>query len=454
MSRWGRALRDRWPELSLLGLGLLVRFLGTRNFPALGSYDFQSHWTYVLWFGEHKTLPAPDLQLETFHPPLYYVLGGLLVRMHGKFQVVRAISLVAGGLRLGVFQLGLERFVSDRFARLCALALAALLPASVMVDMSIGAEALAGLEAAIALYLAARALESDGRQRWRFALAAAGALALMLLTKVSALVLIGAIGLVVGIEALVCGGDLGTRLRRAAPFVAGLALVAASTGWYFARNHRLKGKWFLTSYDTQQSHWMQYLNAMPVLDRRPLGFLIGWNREIHGWPFSPSGTTPNARFVPVLVASTFDDYYCNGFSPLHKPPAADDYPCNGRTLRRSSLPFARAAFHAGLVIALTVVLAWLAAIASVWRRRDLARLLLLVAPLAAFLALLAFTIEYAINEHGVVKGSYLQFAALPLSALFGLAVAWLRDRVRPLALVPLVALATLAVYTLVSRLTF
>ena len=79
---------------------------------------------------------------------------------------------------------------------------------------------------------------------------------------------------------------------------------------------------------------------------------------------------------------------------------------------------------------------------------------MLAVPVLAVVGQLHFAVKYPIDSEGMVKAIYLQFAAAPLCATFGVAVAWLwrRRRARILAVVELAAVAAVAVYAIACRL--
>jgi hypothetical protein len=152
-----------------------------------------------------------------------------------------------------------------------------------------------------------------------------------------------------------------------------------------------------------------------------------------------------------MVASTFIDYYSFGFAG--RDPPVEIYntrPVPVRAARLSSF-----AVMGGTWIALTTVVAWLVVAFTAWRSRNAATLLLLTVPLLALLGQLHFAVKYGIDAQGPVKGAYMQFAALPLYGLFGLAATWGWKRNWPGKLATVLhalAFATLAIYCLYARL--
>jgi hypothetical protein len=160
--------------------------------------------------------------------------------------------------------------------------------------------------------------------------------------------------------------------------------------------------------------------------------------------------TPHSRFWPVLVASTFADYYNYAFA---RYPKDAQLIANSHPISRIAVNLGRASVIAGTVIALSTAIAWFLTAALLARRRDAARLVLAIAPAAAILGQLYFAIQYPFDDVGPIKGVYLQFASAPLFGLFGLSVSWLAQRrtTRPLAIAELFAVGAVAAYTIYCR---
>ena len=140
----------------------------------------------------------------------------------------------------------------------------------------------------------------------------------------------------------------------------------------------------------------------------------------------PDGIKPEPRFFPVLLASTFNDYYGYSYSGGGK------YGRPSRSRRGGHVGCL--SVMAGTLIALGTVIAWLGAARVLWRRRDDGepdpRFALLLAPLGALIGQLHFATKYPNDNFGPIKGAYLQFIAPVLCALFGAGVAWMWRRAR------------------------
>ena len=143
-------------------------------------------------------------------------------------------------------------------------------------------------------------------------------LALALMSKVSASVLIVSVAIAIGPRDRRAPGrrrrGAGRCASRALPLIAGALVLAAVAGPWFVRNVALYGKAAPSAYEGSLKPNQAPYEAMPYLDRRPIGFYLGWNLGLYVHPIYPTGIKPNARFFPVLLASTFNDYYVYSYS--------------------------------------------------------------------------------------------------------------------------------------------
>jgi hypothetical protein len=444
----------RIPEILSVCFGVALRASMYKTYDVRLGYDADDHWPYIQWFANHSTLPPLMLCRETYHPPLYYAIAGAEYHRFGAAQMLTLPSIIFSSLTLLVLWWALERhLVGYRLARIVALALAAVLPAAVHLTGMLNAEGLNSFLSLLALVLGA---ELGARSPWRPYLLAVGlglVLGLGMLTKISVLVIITVVFAGGGLKLL---WDLRERrslaraARLAAPWAVAGAVLLATCGWYFARNQRLYGKAILTGFDGVDSATTPHVEGTPYLDRRDLGFFVGWSNDIFVVPYWPSGVRPWSRFWPVLLATTFHDYYNYGYA---RPPASSPIVANDRTVPPAFVPAAQASLVAGAVIAASTVSAWLALGLGLWRRRDVPRLLLWAAPAVALAGQLHFVVKYPFDYQGPIKAMYLQFAAGPLFALFGLAVSWSASRRWrwPLLGMQVVALVTVAAYTCYAR---
>lgn len=443
-----RAAAAAEPLALLVAIALRLRLAETYD-PAWG-YDFESHLGYLRHLAVHGALPPLHLFRTAYHPPLFYLAAAFVTRHGATLRGVRAIDLWAAIARLALLSVGLRRLLPEsRLARIAALALAGLLPAALQVDGMLSNEAPETLFCTAALLCGALALGRQGRGRWGWSAGLAAALALALATKLSALALVALAFASALADGALARGTPRARIGRALPIALAAAVALAATLPIFALNRADSGHLLATGYDTVEPEraMAAQVRDVPYYRRRPASYLVSLGSgAIFARPFYPSDAS---RFWPVLLASTFCDYYDYTFAG--RPPAGDPgIPIHHGAITVRTLLWARRSVAAGVPIALATVAALAACAIWLFRRRDLARLFLVAAPVVAVLGQLHFAIQFPFDAEGPVKGAYLQFAAGPLFALFGVAVAWsARRRLRwPILALLAAAFALTAGYSL------
>jgi 4-amino-4-deoxy-L-arabinose transferase-like glycosyltransferase len=454
--RFGGWARAHVPELCALGVGILIRLSMALLYDARIGFDFNAHWPHIQYIATRHALPPLDFNTTAPHPPLYHLIAAAVVAAGLDAGALGWMAALWGMLRLGLIWLALEKWLPEsRLARVVALALAAVLPAAAHLDGMITNETLVMLMSAAVFVVTPSAIKGARAGRIGPMLGLGVLLALALMSKVSASVLIAAVAAAIGLEIVRTrpASAWGRALRvRALPLIAGALVLAAVAGPWFARNLALYGKAAPTAYEGSLKRNQAPYEAMSYFDRRPLGFYLAWNLGIYVHPVHPTGIKPNARFFPVLVASTFNDYYVYSYS------GGGRYRTE-RSVSAAAVTMGCLSVAGGTAIALVTVIAWFAAVRALWRRREDGepdpRFALLLAPLGALLGQLHFATKYPNDNFGPIKGAYLQFVAPVLCALFGVGVAWMwgrpRRRWRIGALAALGCLALVAAYSVHAR---
>ena len=449
---------DAWRLVFALEAALIL-FAILLRLPALwtpgneANYDLVDHLRYVDWYAEHLLPPPLDHSRVTYGPPLYYFLCGLLRRMGVSHGGLAVVSFVLALARLGLLWWGLRAFVRSGIARVGALAIASVLPAAVHIDGMINNESLSILLCSAALLCALRAHHAEGSARWRGALLAGVFCGLALLTKFSALMLVFAMGVGAVLDAVWSGGGPRTWARRLAPWIATLGMTTLIAGPWYVRNARLHQRSFPTAFHTHD-WWAvpEPLRDVPLWQKRPLVYFYGFNEKTLGYPFFPGDwANDGARFASNMVATAFADYYNFQFArPPSKPEEQDGH--NARLSKRT-VALARVSVWAGIAITGVTVIASLAWLLWALRRRRADVVMLLCATGLAVAGQAYFATQYPADSYGVVKATYLQFAAAPMFAAFGLALAWLsRWRLAwPVVIALGLAVVAVAVYTTDAR---
>ena len=446
-------VRRRIVETSIVLGAIVLRFSMLVTFPAGQGYDSYDHYVYVQWIATHRTLPDLWLSRATDHPPLFYALEALYLRqLHPGPSLLALPSVMFSCATMLLIWFGLERHLPRRrLARIVALLLAAILPSAVHLSGMVTAEGMNGMLATGTLLMAAEALRRQQRgQRFIWHVLLTGLLAgLEMLTKISALVIFAS---VVGGAAfsIAFGADRTLRVRQAATWLLVGVTFFGTCGWYFARNQRRYHKAVLSGFDGPDGVGAPKLPAS-YWKHRPPEFFYGWSNDVLEHPYAPSGQTPHSYFWPVVVASTFVDYYNYWF--VRGPDKASTIVGNWKPLRDAAVPFSQASAVGGLVIAVSPAVAWFWALVVCLRRRQAELIALLLAPAFAIIGQLHFVVRYPYDFQGPIKGVYMQFGMAPLFALFGLAVYKMLQRraTLPIAVIQCAAVVAVASYTIYAR---
>lgn len=444
------AVRTRVPEIAILLVGVVLRLTMLWSFPPEAGYDYAAHWAYIAWLEREGSLPTLTTTIAATHPPVFYVAAAAVAHLGGGPTAVQAISVAAGIARLGFTWIGLELVMPRaRVARRVALALAATLPVAVHLDGIVNGESLCATFVALALIFVPAAF-GEGRRAIRAAAIVGLVLGLAVLTKVTAVTVCVAL-LVAAIARFVADTRTGRtdRVRRLAPVVVGIVVFVATTGWWIAWNQGFHGKPLPTYADKPGLRYMPATLAVPVWLRRTPDFFLGWSNEIFAMPYYPSASLERSRFVPQLIASTFVDYYNHSFAPSR--PGVTSVIVNGRPLPQTAVTLGRASMLAGTLIVVVMLTALAVALARAWSSQAWAAFACLLIPPGAFAVQVSYAQVFPHDMLGIVKGAYLLYATPPMFAAFGLGVAWLVRRARPVALLPLTAVAIVAAYTIWCR---
>lgn len=183
------------PELALVGLGIILRLTMRARCAPSDGFDFAAHWRYIEWVARHGTIPDLRASYVAYHAPLYYFLAGGLRRLGLGSPGLATVSALFGVARLLLVWWGLELYVPERRpARLIALATLAVLPSSIHIDGMVSNEPLNNALSALALVLAPRAVAAQGATAIRRMAALGVVVGLALLTKISAVLIVGAVG--------------------------------------------------------------------------------------------------------------------------------------------------------------------------------------------------------------------------------------------------------------------
>ncbi len=442
-----KRLRGRLPEVAALLLGILLRISMATTYDVNQGFDFVAHWLCADYIVRHGALPPLTLTAAAYHPPLYYLVLAAMIEAGLGTGAAGWLAALLGIARLVVVWVALERWLpGSRLARVVALFTAAVIPVGVQLDGMVTNETLSTLLCAMAMLAAPSAVVAAREGRVKPVAWLALWLGLAFLTKFSASVLAIALVIAASLEIARSRQPWSEALRaRRKPFAVGAIIVVALSGWFYVRNEKLYGMLAPTGYEGLVKASQAPYEKIPYLQRRDPDFLFEWDPAVFVHPYVPAGTRPRARFFSVLVASTFSDYYSYGLAAWQAGDHLEEIahrPVPTRAFYLSCL-----SVIGGTLVALLTVLAWFGALRALRSRPEDPRAVLLFVPLLALLGQIHFAIKYPNDNFGPIKGAYLQFVAPVLSALFGIAVAWLwRRRWAAASVLALMALFLVAVY--------
>lgn len=199
-----RCLIAGW--LAATGVLVSVRSWNASRGPLLQGYDDFAHIGYVLFLDRYSAMPWADQGWAYFHPPLHYLIGWGLAQLDGAVALVRGLAFVSGAASLGIAVLAawVTRMASPERPGLALLAFfsVGLLPVYLYSTNTAGNEHTAAFLASLgfALFIAN---ERRGRPTQLRAVWVGLSIGLALLTKMSALLVLGAVGLALLVQLLI-----------------------------------------------------------------------------------------------------------------------------------------------------------------------------------------------------------------------------------------------------------
>lgn len=390
---------------ALLGAAWLALLLRSRaSFVGYVGFDAEHHVHYVRWILEHGALPLPSDGVQTYQPPLFYLLAAALLRTADLGVaspeapwLLRCATFALAGLHVaGLALVVRELLPRRREAQVAALAFAGVLPMHVASAHGVGNELLAAALSSWSALALVRILRSDAPRAGN-ALVLGALLGAAVMAKLSALVLV-----VVALAAILLG-----HARR--PAVWGLAALAVAlvSAPYHAWIARNTGTPFVGNWsDVVGFAWWQDPGTRTLADYFRFG---SWLRDPHLAGFAS---------VPDGVYTTF---FADGL-------------LSGEPSRWLGPPWNDEFAHAALVLALvpTVALVFGAArgMRLAWRSPTPVRLALAGLAVAMAAAFIAMTLR--VPSFAQAKASYASPAMASVVVAFAIGFdaisRWLRER--------------------------
>jgi len=254
-------------------VGVAIRINNAFRYPVRWGFDAMFNERYVERLLGSLSLPAPDSDWSTAHPPFFYYLSAGLGRLGdvsdslGVITPTRLLGSLAGLVMVWLAVRLVARHHPGEPARaVLAAGLLLFLPVHIYMSAMFNEEILAAGLTTIAIFGVCVELSrpDDLDTTWIRDVGIGVAAGLALLTKLTGLVVIAAAVLAYGWAGL-RAGRLTHAVRRAA-VVAGVALLVG--GWFYARNLALYGYLYPQDLET---HAVMF--SMPPGERQVLDYL-------------------------------------------------------------------------------------------------------------------------------------------------------------------------------------
>ncbi len=284
--------KHRW---MLAGTAVVVAFAGVAVayallVPPLQNADEMYHLHYAQLIANHAQLPGGHMT-EKQQPPLYYLMGALILKAGGSLTALRLMSVALGAATVAIVMAVARELVPGHPGiALSAGVITASLPITVAVSASFSDDVLAWTSGAGLMWCAIRVLRSDAPSP-RLLIACGVVAGIGLLSKETDWILVAALAVAIGL-----------RLSRPVR-VAGVAYAAAPAvaiaGWWFVRNLVLFHNLTPPLQPLTSTH--PYLRSVGELE----AFVSGAVRSIFGPERADGGPLVQSFPVQILIGVLF-----------------------------------------------------------------------------------------------------------------------------------------------------
>lgn len=360
--------------------------------PGFIGFDFTHHVHYVRYILEVGTLPLPSDGVQTYQPPLFYLLSALWLKLLGLGveaptapMALRALTFLLGVAHLAGIAEFLRRLLPDRReATSLALLVAAALPVHVLMMHAFANEVALAATSTWTWVALLRCMQTEAPTAVTGAVLGS-LLGAALMSKLSALVLVP----------VVFGALVASHPKRVAVWLSALVATAFVSGGYYLRIAEVYGTPFVGNWDPAVGFaWWQDPGMREVGDYFRFG-------AVFSQPYF-------AGFHSVwdgAYSTLFADGLASGAPRRLLGPAWED----GLT---------KAALILSLVPALTFAVGLGTGVARVWRRPTIRSLVLAAALTAMAAAFIAMTLR--VPSYAQAKASYWSPVFAVLLAAFAL----------------------------------
>jgi len=401
--------------LAILVFAAYLRIHNAFFFNPYWGYDGGAHLTYIETLAQDGRLPTMQESYVAWHEPLYYMFMAWWWRVsahwiHTSASMRDMLSLVQAIVGM-IFVVLAYRWAQitapgNRFTHLCALLFASVLPGSVLLSAYVTNE----LAVQIGMLGVVVVVVRFGFHKQRlyhisFALLVGMLCGLLLLTKLTALILVGVLAAWFWLGAL--------RMHSFQLFRNGVLIVVVAgviaLPWQIYRQHAFGTAFTINNYE-QQMHAQESQTL-------PQNFFTSFDTHIFGYPFWNTGSQ---SFFTMLYADTFADYQ----GILHNPDTVILLPEQDRmqlanqqivSLRQARILRTMLYIALGLCAAYILGLVRLGAYIVRTHFKFTKELLVLLLSIGLLAALIYNVVQYPFLERGTLKTIFI-LVLMPLLA--------------------------------------
>ncbi len=254
----------RW---RIQGIWLVAGLVSLFRLPLGAGFDIAGHVEYISHILTHGRVPLATEGWQFFQSPLYYGVSAPLVWLGVKIAPIetvaaflRVVPLLCGMLQIEVaYRVARHVFPGRADLQIFMVVLAGALPMNIYLSRYIGNEPLAALLSAITFLLCLRLAQPMKGENLRWVPLQIGVVfGLALLTKVSAMLMGGAVVIALAVHGLTRTEARSSLLQQLAPFLWAGGATIAIAGWYYARNWVVLGRPFVGGWDVSRGFvWWQ-----------------------------------------------------------------------------------------------------------------------------------------------------------------------------------------------------
>lgn len=398
---------------------LAIRFYQAWAFDAMHGYDGSEHVKYILYLYQQRAFPPVDLSLETYQPPLYYILGMVFVPFEkmGDRMALAALKMFSTLIGLMIAAVGYGTYLTirnifggSRRPYIYGLIFLLYLPMHLYMNCMVTNELLSALLISLVLMTVMNSIHRNDYSV-KTAVLLGALISAALLTKYTGLLMLMTAVISYAIMAMYGQYDVWAIAKFLLIMV---TVVAVGAGWWYARNAVRYGDPLIKANDLEK---YETLLRRQQPGKHTAGDFFTFDTRVFSEPMiTLSGNTRryNTVYNNVLTGTFATMWVENHLLYLAPSPATFRYA--GRLLA------------VGLVICGMIILGFAGLVRNAVRSGSRAVIPLMVLVVVSGAAYVWHNVQYPYFYH--VKAFFLLHLSVPLMLAYSYSAQWLVNRKR------------------------